>query len=181
MIEIQIVYPCTIYLIYYLCSGNTILFFLFIALYQITVIQVHIYRKTLKQISKKDKPKTGQKERKKIKKGRYKGGLETRNLRLQPPPQALRGERGSFGYTRLCFTTTPQRLITSLRRKLFNLMRYSWDFRQQITELLTVKKQCQRISWQRMNKITCALQRRYTSSAKQEAKHVFLCRFLLLF
>ena len=42
-----------------------------------------------------------------------------------------------------------------------------------LTELLTVKKQCQRISWQRMNKITCALQSRYTSSAKLEAKHMF--------
>ena len=33
---------------------------------------------------------------------------------------------------RLYYTTTPRRLITSLWRKLFNLMRYSWNFRQQI-------------------------------------------------
>ena len=39
---------------------------------------------------------------------------------------------GTFGYMRLYFTTTPRRLITSLWRKLFNLMRYPWNFRQQI-------------------------------------------------
>ena len=67
-------------------------------------------------MSKQNKPKTGKKERKKIKKDWYKGGLKP----------------GTFGYMRLYFTTTPRRLITSLWRKLFNLMRYPWNFRQQI-------------------------------------------------
>ena len=85
-------------------------------------------------------------------------------------------EPGAFCYMRLYLTTTPRRLVTSLWRKLFNLMRYPWNLtfaskfvqydRAALTELLTVKKQRQRISWQRMNKITCALQSRYTSSAK---------------
>ena len=53
-------------------------------------------------------------------------------------------------------------------------MRYPCHFRQQIRsaliELLTVEKQCQRISWQRMNKITAVAIWPVTGQGFQNAK-----------
>ena len=53
-------------------------------------------------------------------------------------------------------------------------MRYPCHFRQQIrsalTELFAVKKQCQRISWQRMNKITAVAIRPVTGQGFQNTK-----------
>ena len=85
MIEIQIAYPCTIFAL-----ETQYFFFLFIALYQITVIWVYICRKTTKQT------KNGKKRKKEGDKEGYKAGLEL----------------GTFGCMRLSFTTTPLRLNT---------------------------------------------------------------------
>ena len=41
-------------------------------------------------------------------------------------------KNGTFFYMRLDFTTTPRTLITLIWRKLFILMSYAWNFRQQI-------------------------------------------------
>ena len=86
MIEIQIVYPCTIFVL-----ETQYFFFLFIALYQITVIlEVYICRKTTKQT------KNGKKRKKEGEKEGYKAGLEP----------------GTFGCMQPSFTTTPLRLNT---------------------------------------------------------------------
>ena len=69
-------------------------------------------------------------------------------------------EPGTFGSTRLHLTTTPLKMISCWSRKVFNLIPFPWNFCRKthckvygavLTGLLTVKKQCKRISWQWKN------------------------------
>ena len=63
MIEIQIVYPCTMYLIYYLFSGNTILFlFVYCTLSNNSYLGLYLKK------NKQNKPNKEKEERKKVNK-----------------------------------------------------------------------------------------------------------------
>ena len=101
--NIIIIYPCTMYLIYYLCSGNTILFlFVYCTLSNNSYFGIYLYKnnKTNKQTKQ---TKTEKKKRKK--------GKKRKERRLKKVGYEARLEPCTFGCMRLHFTTAPLRLM----------------------------------------------------------------------